>query len=111
MKKLWRCDVCGFVFEGEEAPDTCPKCLASKEHFIELSQEDAAKIYQSDHTNDIHMEIIKLSSRIAKLASEGIDLNLDPGCVSTFKRAKDEAWIIKQRCKAELEAHMKKRKW
>lgn len=111
MTKLWRCGVCGYVYEGEDAPAVCPKCGAPKEKFIALSVEDAEKIYKSDRTNDIHMELINLAGKIGKLCKEGIELNLDPPCVSTFQKAKDEAWVIKQRAKAELEGHMKKGKW
>ncbi len=111
MKKLWRCSVCGYIHEGEEAPDVCPKCGAPKDKFVELSTEEADKIYQSDRTNDIHMELVTLASRISVLAKEGIDLNLDPPCVGVFKNALKESWIIKQRSKAEIEGHMKKGKW
>lgn len=109
--KLWKCTVCGYVHEGEEAPDKCPKCGMSKDKFVELSGEDADKIYKSDRTNDIHMELIGLAKQIAQLSEEGIKLNLDPACVAAFEQAKNEAWVIKQRCKAELEGHMKKGKW
>ncbi len=34
MKK-WVCTVCGYVHEGEEAPDKCPQCGAPKEKFKE----------------------------------------------------------------------------
>lgn len=111
MKKLWKCSVCGFVHEGDEAPAKCPKCDAPKDKFVELSSEDAEKIYKSDRTNDIHMEIVKLSGKIAQLCEEGIKINLDPPCVELFNRAKNESWVIKQRSKAELEGHMKKGKW
>lgn len=111
MKKLWRCSVCGYIHEGEEAPDACPKCGAPKDKFVELSAEDADKIYKSDRTNDIHMELITLAGRIYELTREGIDIDLDPPCVALFKKAKDEAWVIKQRSKAELEGHMKRGKW
>lgn len=111
MKKLWKCGVCGYIHEGEEAPDNCPKCGAPKEKFVELSAEEAEKIYKSDRTNDIHMEIITLAGRIRELAKEGIDINLDPPCVALFKNALDESWVIKQRSKAELEGHMKRGKW
>ncbi len=111
MKKLWKCGVCGYIHEGEEAPDRCPKCGSPKEKFSELTDEEAKKIYMSDRTNDIHMKLITLAQQINSLCIEGIELNLDPGCVSTFEKAKNESWVIKQRCKAELEAHMKKGKW
>ena len=111
MKKLWRCSVCGYIHQGDEAPDKCPKCRAPKEKFIELSTEEADKIYKSDRTNDIHMEIITLAGKIYELAKEGIDINLDPPCVALFKDAVAESWVIKQRSKAEIEGHMKKGKW
>lgn len=111
MKKLFRCSVCGYIHEGSEAPESCPKCGAPKDKFVELTEEEAGKIYKSDRTNDIHMELINLAGRIAVLCNEGIGLNLDPPCVSCFEKAKNEAWVIKQRSKAELEGHMKKGKW
>jgi rubredoxin len=108
---LFKCSVCGFVYEGEDAPDVCPKCGSPKEKFEKLSADAANKIYDADRTNDIHTEIINMMAAVVDLCEEGIELNLDPGCVSTFKKAKDEAWIIKQRSKAEIETHMKKSKW
>lgn len=111
MKKLYKCSVCGFVYEGEQAPDVCPKCGAPKEKFQELSQEAMDKIYASDRANDIHMKLVDLSMQIIALCEEGIEINLDPPCVALFKNAKDEAWIIKQRSKAELAGHMSRGKY
>ena len=111
MKKLFKCAVCGYIHEGIEAPEVCPKCNLGKEKFVELTSEEAEKIYSSDRTNDIHAEIIVLASKIAKLAQEGIEINLDPKCVKGFEKAKNEAWTIKQRCKAELAGHMTNGKW
>ena len=38
MKK-WRCLVCGYIHEGEEPPEKCPKCGAPKEKFELISDE------------------------------------------------------------------------
>jgi hypothetical protein len=108
---LWKCSVCGFVHDGAEAPEKCPKCGAALEAFIVLSEEDAKKIYAADRTNDIHMEIIKLAMKIKALAKEGIEINLDPPCVAVFEQAHDEAWVIKQRSKAEIAGHVGRGKW
>lgn len=108
---LWKCSVCGYLHEGNEAPEKCPKCGAPKEKFLALSVEDAKKVYDSDRTNEIHMEIIELAMKIKDLAKEGIDINLDPPCVALFKQARDEAWVIKQRSKAEIAGHVGKGKW
>ncbi len=35
----WVCSVCGYVFEGEQAPEVCPVCKAPREKFIEQSGE------------------------------------------------------------------------
>lgn len=111
MKKLWRCGACGYLHEGDDAPDACPKCGAPKEKFSELSKEDAEKIYMSDRTNDIHMKLITLAGKIYELSKEGIELDLDPPCVDLFRKAAKASWVLKQSCKAELEGHMKRGKW
>ena len=36
MKKKWICTVCGYVHEGDEAPDFCPQCKQPKSKFKEL---------------------------------------------------------------------------
>ncbi len=108
---LWKCTVCGYLHEGSEAPEICPKCGATKDKFTALSDEDAKKVFDADRTNDIHMEIITLAMKIKDLASEGIKINLDPPCVALFKQAHDEAWIIKQRSKAEIAGHASRGKW
>lgn len=33
----WVCSVCGYNFEGEEAPDFCPQCKAPKEKFNQVT--------------------------------------------------------------------------
>ena len=108
---LWRCSVCGYMHEGPDAPDICPKCGAPKEMFSAMSAEEAKKVFDSDRTNDIHMEIVRLAIKIRKLTKEGIAINLDPPCVALFKQAHDEAWVIKQRSKAEIAGHVGKGKW
>lgn len=34
MKK-WICSICGYIHEGDEPPDVCPVCGASKSDFEE----------------------------------------------------------------------------
>ncbi len=38
MKKFV-CTVCGYVYTGEVAPDVCPQCRASKDKFVEKTNE------------------------------------------------------------------------
>jgi rubrerythrin len=38
MKKFV-CSVCGYVYEGEEAPERCPQCKAPREKFVEKKED------------------------------------------------------------------------
>ncbi len=37
-KVVWRCRNCGYLHEGEDAPDSCPACLHPKAHFELLGE-------------------------------------------------------------------------
>ena len=39
MAKKWICTVCGYIAEGEEAPERCPQCKAPKSAFTELNED------------------------------------------------------------------------
>ncbi|MBQ7550870.1 MAG: NADH peroxidase [Bacteroidales bacterium] len=41
MKKKFICTVCGYVHEGDEAPEFCPQCRQPKSKFKELVESDA----------------------------------------------------------------------
>ncbi|HHW07672.1 MAG TPA: NADH peroxidase [Clostridia bacterium] len=60
MKKFV-CQICGYVYEGNEAPDTCPQCKASKEKFVE--QQGGALVWADEHrigvAKDVDPEIIE----------------------------------------------------
>lgn len=43
MKKKFICVVCGYVHEGDEAPEKCPLCGAPKSKFKELTPDEALK--------------------------------------------------------------------
>ena len=45
MKKFV-CTVCGYVHEGDEAPDFCPVCKAPKSKFKEQSED---MVWASEH--------------------------------------------------------------
>ena len=34
MTKQWKCKVCGYVHEGPEPPEKCPRCGASRYQFV-----------------------------------------------------------------------------
>ena len=43
MKKKFICTVCGYVHEGDEAPEKCPLCGAPRSKFKELTPDEALK--------------------------------------------------------------------
>ncbi|AVX19442.1 hypothetical protein SAMN02745885_02726 [Carboxydocella sporoproducens DSM 16521] len=108
---MWKCGVCGYIYDGEQAPDNCPKCGAPKEKFSQVPQETVDLILKARRTNDIHMELAGLLDHVLALAEEGIELNLDPPCVGIFTRAKTCAWELRQAIKAEIVGHISKGKW
>ena len=43
MKKKFICTVCGYVHEGDEAPEKCPMCGAPRSKFKELDDTEVLK--------------------------------------------------------------------
>lgn len=108
---MWQCGSCGYVWDGEEPPDQCPKCGARRERYSALESGAAEKIERSRFTNGLHMQLYLLMEQVMDMAEDGVDDNLDPGCVKIFKRALEQAEIAQQSIKAELQGHMNKGKW
>ena len=108
---MWRCGACGYVWDGEEPPDKCPKCKAAKEKFVKLEDKAMELIERSRFTNSLHMSLATLLEQVIDLADDGVDDNLDPNCVKIFKQAMEQAEILQQSIKAELQGHMNKGKW
>ena len=67
MKK-WVCSICGYVFEGEAAPEFCPVCKAPADKFVEQSGEmswaaehvvGVGKSFGADVPEEVQQEIIE----------------------------------------------------
>ena len=108
---MWQCNSCGYVWDGEEPPDKCPKCGSDKARFVELEDKAMELVERSRFTNSLHMHLYAILEQVAEIAEEGIDDNLDPACVKIFTRALEQAEILQQSIKAELQGHVKKGKW
>jgi hypothetical protein len=108
---MWRCGSCSFLWEGEEPPDTCPKCGAPRTKFSELDEKAADLVERSRFTNSLHMQLFSILEQVMDLAEDGVDDNLDPNCVKIFERALEQAEFLQQSIKAELQGHMNKGKW
>jgi rubredoxin len=110
-ENMWKCGSCGYVHDGDEAPDKCPKCGAPKEKFEKLDDSAAELVNRSRLTNSLHMALSTLLGDVVGLAEEGIEDNLDPACVKIFTKARDTGMILINSINAELASHMKKGKW
>jgi rubrerythrin len=49
MKKKWICTVCGYVHEGDEAPEKCPQCGQPKSKFKEMVETVGALQFADEH--------------------------------------------------------------
>lgn len=69
MKKFV-CAVCGYVYYGEEAPESCPQCKAPKEKFIEQTGE---KTYTDEH-------VVGIAQGVDAEILEGLRANFTGEC-------------------------------
>ncbi len=109
--KLFKCEVCGYVYESEEKINQCPKCDAPAAKHEEVAEEAANKIINSDETNQIHMELISLAEAMIEISNRGVEIGLDPNCVKVFNRTISRAVEIKGMARAELLGHVAKGKF
>lgn len=110
MRK-WKCGVCGYIYDGDTPPEKCPNCGAPKEKFERLPEDKEKLIERSRLSNSLHVKISALLDEVAAAAAKGIEDNLDPRCVEIFTQAKETAWVLRQRSKAEIQTHIAKGKW
>jgi len=65
MVKLWRCEICGDPYIGEEAPANCPFCGAKKK-YIKLAKEAKVnydlKLNEKDIANAKHALQVEVSN-------------------------------------------------
>jgi hypothetical protein len=108
---MWKCSSCRYVWDGEEPPEECPKCGAKREKFVQLDDKAVELIERARFTNSLHMQLFGLLEQVMDVAEDGIDDNLDAPCVRIFTRALEQAEIIQQSIKAELEGHVNRSKW
>ena len=49
MTKKFRCLVCGYVHEGNEAPEQCPLCKVGKDKFVEVVESGDGLVFADEH--------------------------------------------------------------
>jgi len=45
--KYWKCTICGYIHQGDESPEICPLCKATKDKFEEISEEEGKEAKQA----------------------------------------------------------------
>lgn len=110
MTKKWKC-VCGYIHDGDEPPTQCPKCGAPAERFTLLDDKAAGLVERSRHTNALHCRLVNLARKTEKLCKDGIEDNLDPGCVDVFQKSLAHAYEMMKLSATEIQGHIAKGKW
>jgi hypothetical protein len=108
---MWKCTSCGYLWDGEGPPDRCPRCDASQPRFHALDAKAAGLVEKSRFTNSLHTQLYVILEQVMDVAEDGIDDNLDVACVKIFRQALEQAEVLQQSIKAELQSHMNKGKW
>lgn len=103
--KMWRCEVCGYLYEGEDPPDPCPKCGAPKNKFELLDEEEAEMMHDALATREKYEQIYEHLEAVKRLAAEGQELNLDEGCNEIFAQTQKDMETIRSTIKEELAGH------
>ena len=49
MAKKFRCTVCGYIHEGDAAPEKCPLCKVPANKFVEIEEKDGALEFVTEH--------------------------------------------------------------
>jgi hypothetical protein len=108
--KKFKC-VCGYIHDGDAAPAACPKCGAVAEKFTELDATAADTVERSRRTNALHARVVDLACQIEKACYEGIEDNLDPGCVDVFRKTLEQSYVMMKMSMTEIQGHIAKGKW
>ena len=110
MTKKWKCS-CGYIHDGDAAPERCPKCGAPAERFTLLDAAAAELVEGSRRTNALHCRVVDLASQIERACKDGIEDSLDPGCAKVFERTLAHSYEIMKLSMTEIQVHAAKDKW
>ena len=70
MKK-WVCPVCGYVHEGEQAPERCPLCKVPGEKFTEMTETE--RVWKAEH-------ILGVAKDAPEAIKQGLRENFEGEC-------------------------------
>jgi rubredoxin len=108
--KKWKC-ACGYIHDGDDAPERCPKCGAPAERFTLLDDATAERVERSRHSNALLCRMVDLARQIERACKDGIEDSLDPGCAKVFETALAHSYEIMKLSMTEVQGHVAKGKW
>ena len=53
----FRCPVCGYIHEGDTAPEKCPLCGVPGSKFIEIKEEDDKLVFVDEHVIGVAKDV------------------------------------------------------
>lgn len=71
MKRKFRCKICGYVYEGTEAPEKCPQCGAPAAQFEEVKAEGMS--WAAEHA-------VGIAKDVPEEIKEGLRANFNGEC-------------------------------
>lgn len=70
IMKKWRCTVCGYIHEGNEPPEKCPRCGSPKEVFVPYEADPEDKSASVHYVNgDTITDVVVVGSGAAAFAA------------------------------------------
>ena len=111
MLKRWKCEGCGYIHDGDEAPAECPKCGASADRFALMDDAASDLVERSRRSNALHCHVVDLARQIEWACKDGIDDGLDPGCADVFRKSLARSYEIMKLSMTEMQGHIAKGKW
>jgi hypothetical protein len=66
---------------------------------------------RSRRTNALHCQVVDLARQVERACKEGIEDELDPGCVDVFQKSLAHSYEMMKLSMTEMQGHMGKGKW
>ena len=71
----------------------------------------ATLVERSRHTNALHCRLVNLARKMENVCKDGIEDNLDPGCVDVFQKSLAHSYEMMKLSMTEIQGHIAKGKW
>ena len=80
----FRCTVCGYVHEGDEAPAQCPQCKASQDKFVKVEEAPKAAAPSADAPAKGKLTLPQMACEHVVGSAKGLDERIVQGLRDNF---------------------------